>query len=123
MVRPEPRDKDSLHGTPGPAPQTGTPLNNIGRRIAGVIILVGFIYLVERYFGWRRLLSPWATLPLWAILLAALLAFLSYGLRAVRLYDYFRAELRDGFAACCKLTLQHNLLNNFLPMRSGELSF
>jgi len=31
--------------------------------------------------------------------------------------------MRGAFIICFKLMLQHNLLNNLLPMRSGELSF
>jgi uncharacterized membrane protein YbhN (UPF0104 family) len=44
-------------------------------------------------------------------------------LRAARLHDYFRTLLRGRFATNLKLTLQHNLLNNLLPMRAGEVSF
>jgi uncharacterized membrane protein YbhN (UPF0104 family) len=58
------------------------------------------------------------------ILLALMLQVLaSYALRAQRLYDYFRQEMRGRFALALKLMLQHNLANNFLPMRSGEVAF
>lgn len=30
---------------------------------------------------------------------------------------------QGGFRLCFKITLQHNLLNNLLPMRTGEISF
>lgn len=55
--------------------------------------------------------------------MAVILVFISYWVRAMRLYDYFRHEMFDAFVLCFKLMLQHNLLNNLLPMRTGELSF
>lgn len=44
-------------------------------------------------------------------------------MRALRVYDYFLNDTRGQFGICLRLSLQHNLLNNLLPMRSGELSF
>lgn len=98
-------------------------MKQLWRPLIGAVILIGFAVFVEYYLGWAALLAPWRQLPWWEILLAAGLAVLSYWVRAVRLFDYFRAEMRGRFALCVKLTLQHNLLNNLLPMRSGELSF
>lgn len=93
------------------------------RPVLGVLIAAGFIALVQRYVGWRALLAPWTALPLQAIAAAALLTLLSYWLRALRFYDYFRSAMAGRFTLCVKLMLQHNLLNNLLPMRTGELSF
>lgn len=93
------------------------------RPLLGVGILAGFIAFVEVYFGWRSLLAPWTHLPVAEIAVATVLSLISYWLRAVRFYDYFRTEMSGRFALCIKLMLQHNLLNNLLPMRTGELSF
>jgi len=98
-------------------------LKSLWRPLLGMAILVGFIAFVEVYFGWRALLAPWAHLPLEEVAAAVLLTLVSYWLRAVRFYDYFRGEIAGRFALCVKLMLQHNLLNNLLPMRTGELSF
>jgi len=98
-------------------------LNPLWRLLIGVAILVGFIAFVEVYFGWRALLAPWRHVPLNQIGIATLLSLASYWLRAVRFYDYFRLEMAGRFSLCIKLMLQHNLLNNLLPMRAGELSF
>jgi len=98
-------------------------LKTLWRPVLGVAILVAFIAFVEVYYGWRALLAPWAHLPLEEVAVAALLTLVSYWLRAVRFYDYFRGEMGGRFAVCIKLMLQHNLLNNLLPMRTGELSF
>ncbi len=98
-------------------------MKQLWRPLTGAVILVGFAVFVERYLGWAALLAPWRELPWWETLLASGLAVFSYWVRTARLFDYFHAEMRGGFALCFKLTLQHNLLNNLLPMRSGELSF
>lgn len=55
--------------------------------------------------------------------LAVLLAFISYWVRAQRLYDFFHDQMRGAYMTGLRLMLQHNLLNNLLPMRAGELSF
>ena len=93
------------------------------RTLLGVGILAAFIVFVEIYFGWQRLLAPWKHVPVSEISIAALLTLISYWVRAVRFYDYFRTDMAGRFSVCIKLMLQHNMLNNLLPMRTGELSF
>lgn len=93
------------------------------RTLLGLLILAAFVVFVEHYVGWTALLAPWSRQPLEAIAAALALSFVSYGLRALRLYDYFRVEMRAAFGPCLRVMLQHNLLNNLLPMRTGELSF
>lgn len=89
----------------------------------GVALLVGLALAVQWTVSWAKLLTPWRTIPLHWLLLAALLTFGSYVARALRLYDYFLPTTDGGFTACLKLTLLHNLLNNLLPLRTGEASF
>ncbi len=60
------------------------------KRLLSVALFIGFVVLVEHYFGWVQLLTPWQTLSAGQILAAAGLAFVSYWTRAMRLYDYFR---------------------------------
>jgi len=91
--------------------------------VLGVAVFAAFLVFVELYYGWGRLLAPWASLSPALIAAAAVVVFASYAVRALRLYDYFRTEMRGRFGTCLRLFLQHNLLNNLLPMRSGELSF
>ncbi len=87
------------------------------------LAFAGLLLLVEMTLGWQAVLAPWQAQP-WALILAACgLTLLTYALRAVRLYDYFRADMRGHYGAALKIMLQHNLANNFLPMRTGELSF
>ena len=89
----------------------------------GLILFIALVVLVERVIGWTALLAPWRTLPPGPLAAAIILVFATYGLRALRVHDYFRSDTRGHFATVLRLSLQHNLLNNLLPARSGELSF
>lgn len=91
--------------------------------LLGLLIFLGCVIAVQIYYGWGRLLAPWREIASSALLMTLVLTFISYALRSLRVYDYFRTALRGRFTLCFKLTLQHNLLNNFLPMRTGEISF
>jgi uncharacterized membrane protein YbhN (UPF0104 family) len=93
------------------------------QRALPTLILLAFLVFVEWYVGWRVLLSPWRGQEPTSVLLALVLALCTYWLRAMRFYDYFRYDMRGAFGTCFKLTLQHNLFNVLLPMRTGELSF
>ncbi|OYV45735.1 MAG: hypothetical protein B7X12_07800 [Halothiobacillus sp. 20-53-49] len=85
-----------------------------------VLLALGF---VAAWIGPARLLAPWLSMPPVAVILALLLMVLSYFLRAVRIQRYFLDELRGQFWPTLKLSTWHILLNNFLPMRTGEISF
>lgn len=86
-------------------------------------VFVAYALLIEYWLGWARLLEPWRTLDIGAVLLALLLFLLTYALRAHRVYDYFRDAMHGGWLTGLRLMIYHNALNNLLPMRSGELSF
>lgn len=92
-------------------------------RSLGVAICVAFVALVQVYIGWGKLLAPWRTMPAAQLVPAVGLVLASLVLRAVRVYDYFAPRLHAGFGLCFKLVLQHNLCNNLLPARTGEVSF
>lgn len=93
------------------------------RNISGIVILLAFVAAVEYFVGWGELLKPWQAVSATTLLVTIALTFVTYVLRTLRVSDYFREELRGQFLLSLKLTLQHNLLNNFLPMRAGEISF
>jgi len=86
------------------------------------LILILFIAGVEYWLGWKTILQPWTTLSWQQLAIAVGLLLVSYGLRTWRLYDYFPA-LRPHPVASLRLTLLHNIFNNLLPARTGELSF
>lgn len=81
--------------------------------LAGVIV----------WIGPDELLAPWRLISAPALGLALILMVLSYILRALRIQRYFIHELRGQFWPTVKLSTWHILLNNLLPMRTGEISF
>mgnify|MGYP006426284293 CR=1 FL=1 len=105
-----------------------TPVHVRGRarwlRVAiGVAIAIAFVASVQYYIGWPALLRPWRELPAIMVVLPALLLLVSHGLRALRVHGYFGMPVRGRRLDCLKVVLRHNLLNNLMPMRSGELAF
>ncbi|MDJ0808108.1 MAG: lysylphosphatidylglycerol synthase transmembrane domain-containing protein [Gammaproteobacteria bacterium] len=89
----------------------------------GLLALLAFILFIQYYIGWIKLLTPWQQVAVPTLLLIMSQVLFSYAIRARRLYGYFKEEMRGRFAQALKLMLQHNLANNFLPMRSGEVAF
>lgn len=98
-------------------------MSQVQRMLVSVTLLLALIVIVQWSYGWAALLQPWLGLSYSVIATALVLVFTSYALRAVRLWDYFRNDMRGRFGLSLKLMLQHNLLNNLLPMRTGEISF
>lgn len=91
--------------------------------LIGLTLLALLLGAVEYSNGWATLLAPWQELsPLLLAWLFSLTA-LSYGLRAVRLRAYFYPQFIGQFPLLLRLTIFHNVANNLLPMRSGELVF
>lgn len=89
----------------------------------GAALLGSMLAGVQWAIGWGQLLEPWRNIAPATLLVASLLALGGYCARALRIYDYFLPATHGGLTACLKLTLLHNLLNNVLPMRTGETSF
>jgi hypothetical protein len=91
--------------------------------VISILIFIGFIAVIEHYFTWSKILSPWYKLDRSDLLVTVLLIFTSYWARTMRIYYYFINEMRHSLSECMKLVLHHNMLNNLLPMRTGEISF
>lgn len=96
---------------------------SLRKKLLAYGLLLVYVLALEWIWGWKTLLEPWRSFSLTTAVVAIVLLFVSYALRAVRLYDYFRREVGGRFPECLKLMLFHNLFNNLLPMRSGEISF
>jgi len=91
--------------------------------IIGLLMLAAVIVGVALTIGWGPLLAPWLAFS--PVALAPLLALsaLSYFLRAVRVWDYFRPRFDGRFPTVLRLSVLHNVANNLLPMRAGEMVF
>lgn len=102
----------------------GERRGSLGWRLAAPLTITAvFAGAVEWYVGWAELLAPWRSLSCAALLAATLGLLASHGTRALRVHDYFGHPVRSRRGACLQLVLRHNLFNNVLPMRSGELAF
>ncbi|MGK0674335.1 MAG: lysylphosphatidylglycerol synthase domain-containing protein [Halothiobacillaceae bacterium] len=96
-------------------------MTRVFRLFVPYLLVVLLALGVEWALGWRRLLAPWAEVPLSGLGVAVALMLGSHVLRAWRVADHF--DIHGHFGAVLSLNLQHNLWNNLLPMRVGELSF
>ncbi|HPY41985.1 MAG TPA: lysylphosphatidylglycerol synthase transmembrane domain-containing protein [Thiolinea sp.] len=105
-----------------PVPTTSSKLPSWLSKTLPWLILILFVVGVEYWLGWKTILKPWEALSWQQLLIAVVWLLVSYGLRTWRVYDYF-PSLRAHPLAILRLTLIHNLLNNLLPARTGELSF
>ncbi len=102
------------------------PVPRLGRArdwLLGLLLLAALVFAVSSTIGWAEVLAPWRALGAGEILGLLALSALSYVLRAVRVYDYFSPRLRGRFPAVLRLSVLHNVANNLLPMRAGELVF
>ena len=89
----------------------------------GLILILGLVALIHFSIGWKALVDPWREIQPGALAGAVLLLVGSYAVRTIRIQDYFRPATSGQFLRAFRLVLLHNLLNNLLPMRSGEASF
>jgi len=103
----------------GARPRLGRPRD----WLIGGLLLAGVVVGVSLTLGWGPLLAPWRTLSPLTLALALGLGALSYLLRAVRVYEYFRPQLEGRFVRVLRLSVLHNAANNLLPMRVGEMVF
>jgi len=86
-------------------------------------VLAAFVYAVQHYWGWGRLLAPWRHLPLSMVALVVVGLLVSYLIRATRIYLAESGIPRGRLGQCLRLVLLSNAFNLLLPMRSGEASF
>ncbi|HAK53616.1 MAG TPA: hypothetical protein DCM54_17195 [Gammaproteobacteria bacterium] len=102
-------------------PLTGSARGVIGsaRGVVGTAIAIALVVIVQIVIGWTSVLAPWMTIPIRDLLLPTTLVLFSYLLRSLRITDWFNVPIGPA----TRIMLQHNLWNNLMPMRTGELSF
>jgi uncharacterized membrane protein YbhN (UPF0104 family) len=88
-----------------------------------ILVVAAYFGVLEYFWGWEKLLAPWKSISYATIIASVVLLASTYFLRALRIYDYFRGDIKHRYILTLKLTLLHNVLNNLLPARSGEVSF
>lgn len=91
--------------------------------LAQLAVLLAFGWAIEHWWGFERLLAPWAAVPVALVLLVVFAQLASYSLRALRIYLAEPAIPRGRWPDCLRLILLNNALNLLLPARTGEASF
>src|SRR6056300_280479 len=92
-------------------------------RLIGLALVLAYAIVVHWVWGWGEIFDQWRNWSIPELLAVLLLILVTYLIRAIRIWEYFRQEPGVKLLNCLKLTLLHNLANNLLPMRSGEASF
>ena len=91
------------------------------KQCLSIFFLLAFVIVVQGLWGWEKIFQPWQMISGVQLLLGMILLFVGYAIRALRLYHYFYPQV-DWWVSL-RLMLFHNFLNNFLPARTGEVSF
>ncbi|WP_299195138.1 lysylphosphatidylglycerol synthase domain-containing protein [uncultured Amphritea sp.] len=90
--------------------------------LLSVVILLITLAVVEYKIGWYSLLTSWQGFSLGTLALLVVLSLCSNALRALRIKISFELPARR-YPQMFYLSTNHNLLNNLLPMRTGEVAF
>ena len=93
------------------------------KRILAVAVSAGLLAWLMADGRWRGLGEVFARLDGLTLGLAAAGFGLSYLLRALRIFDEFRAQAAGRFGTCLRITLIHNAMINVVPFRGGEAAF
>lgn len=93
------------------------------RQVFGMAVALTYLLAIEHWLGWGSVLEPLINLPIALLSQTVLLLFLTYLVRALRLYSYFRPATTGRFGLTLSIMLTHNVLNHLLPARLGEVSF
>ena len=93
------------------------------KRILAVAVSAGLLAWLMADGRWRGLGEVFARLDGLTLGLAAAGFGLSYLLRALRIFDEFRAQASGRFGTCLRITLIHNAMINVVPFRGGEAAF
>ena len=86
-------------------------------------IFIAVIVWVEQTLSWKEVFTSWSRISIASLVGLTLLTFLSYFLRAFRVFWYFGRLDNHPLLSYVRISFLHNAWNNFLPMRLGEASF
>ncbi|SER16430.1 Lysylphosphatidylglycerol synthase TM region [Amphritea atlantica] len=90
--------------------------------LLSVVILLITLAVVEYKIGWYSLLTSWQGFSAETLAMLAILSLSSNALRAWRIKISFELPA-SRYPRMFYLSTNHNLLNNLLPMRTGEVAF
>lgn len=93
------------------------------KRIIALAVSIGLLAWLLADGRWRGLGDVFAHLDIPTLMLCAGGFGLSYVLRALRVFDEFRAQAAGRFGTCLRIVLIHNAMINVVPFRGGEAAF
>ncbi|MCK6374306.1 MAG: flippase-like domain-containing protein [Zoogloea sp.] len=93
------------------------------KRLLAIAVSAGLLAWLMADGRWRGLGEVIQRLSGPTLALSAAGFALSYLLRALRIYDEFRAQADGRFGTCLRITLIHNAMINVVPFRGGEAAF
>lgn len=93
------------------------------KRALAIVFSLALLAWLASDGRWRGLAEVAQRLSPAAVGLAFGGFLISYGLRALRIFEEFRREIGRRFGTCLRIVLIHNALVNVLPFRSGEAAF
>ncbi|MFW1802285.1 lysylphosphatidylglycerol synthase domain-containing protein [Acinetobacter nematophilus] len=108
-------DRNSNH-------QLGSRRKYIPQVLLSIAIIL-YVVAIEWWFGWLQIFKAWKHVPILYLIVSLILMQMTYLIRGWRIHDFFLPITRGQGMTCCRIMLIHNLLNNLLPFRSGEISF
>lgn len=88
-----------------------------------ILVFIVFLIFIQKYIGWEIIFLQLGKVSLKILSIIFLILTLSYITRALRIYFFFISSYPDSFTTYLKISIFHNFLNNFLPMRTGEISY
>ena len=93
------------------------------KRILAVAVSAGLLAWLLADGRWRGIGEVFMRLDGLTLGLAVAGFMLSYLLRALRVFDEFRAHAGGRFGTCLRIVLVHNAMINVVPFRGGEAAF
>lgn len=93
------------------------------KRFLALVVSIGLVGWLLADGRWRELDEVVRRVDGITLALAVSGFLLSYLLRALRVFDEFRAQAAGRFPACLRIVLIHNAMINVVPFRGGEAAF
>ncbi|MCB1955485.1 MAG: flippase-like domain-containing protein [Rhodocyclaceae bacterium] len=93
------------------------------KRALAILVSLALLAWLVSDGRWRDLLGTLDQLSPGLVLVALAGFACSYLLRAIRIWDEFRAHATGRFPACLRIVLIHNAMVNVVPFRGGEAAF
>ncbi|WP_374487123.1 lysylphosphatidylglycerol synthase transmembrane domain-containing protein [Zoogloea sp.] len=93
------------------------------KRLLAIAVSIGLLAWLMADGRWRGIGEVFARLDMSTLMLCAGGFGLSYILRALRVFDEFRAQAAGRFGTCLRIVLIHNAMINVVPFRGGEAAF